>query len=436
MRGATVSGRQAFFVLMKHLISTVVCVCAVLAGFSQEDVTFQTYLTNTGGEPVPLTYTVATAGAIYTAADTTDASGFAWTTVNIPAGGFLQGQVTLSFLDCDSVETSATAFLMPMDSVGGGLIASFVADYCDNGNTGSGGGDPVVSDDCDIELLWASTDGMWFDFTATDFPAGSDLTWYVDGAVVNVTPDSIMNLGFDFTPAWAVCVSYESDSCGTVMDCVTSDEAWGGGNGGGDSLCVATFEVAQTLADDGTPVPGSVDLWVPEVDNNAMYFWDFGDEGTSNEATPTYTYTGNGPYLLCLTVSYLNSPLFPGCTATFCDTVSVDDSGMLEGIIAGFTVNVKVGEPAVVGVAERGNAANLSVHPNPAMAGHALTWTAVNTNFQPLTAEILDASGRILRGAQPVANGVIETAGVRPGLVFIRMQDAKGQVQTARVLLH
>jgi hypothetical protein len=128
--------------------------------------------------------------------------------------------------------------------------------------------------------------------------------------------------------------------------------------------------------------------------------------------------------------------LFPGCTAAFCDTVSVDDSGMLEGIIAGFTVNVKVGEPAVVGVAERGNAANLSVHPNPAMAGHALSWTAVNTNFQPLTAEILDASGRILRGAQPVANGVIETAGVRPGLVFIRMQDAQGQVQTARVLLH
>lgn len=422
---------------MKHLISTVVCLFAVLAGSSQEDVTFQTYLTNTGGEFVPLNYTVATGGAIYTAADTTDASGFAITTVNIPAGGFLQGEVTLSFLDCDSSEVSATAFLMPNDSVGGGLMASFVADYCSGGNTGGGGGDPVISDDCDIELMWASADGMWFDFTATDYPSGSELTWSVDGAVIDVTPDSVMNLGFDFTPSWAVCVSYESDSCGTVMDCVTSDEAWGGGTGGGDSLCVATFEVAQTLDDTGTPVPGSVDVWVPEVDNNALYSWDFGDEATSTEATPTHIYTGNGPYVLCLTVSYLDSPLFPGCTATFCDTVSVDDSGMLNGLLAGFTLNVQVGEPTVVGVADLdGTKAGLMVHPNPAIAGSALTLSGFAADFQPLTAEILDASGRVLRGPQRVANGVVETAGVPAGLVFIRMQDATGQVQIARVLLH
>lgn len=418
---------------MKHLISTVVGLCAVLAGFSQEDVQFQTYLTNTGGELVPLNYSVATGGAIYSAADTTDAGGFAVTTVNIPAGGFLQGVVTLTFLDCDSVETSATAFLMPNDSVGGGLMASFVADYCSGGgNTGGGGGDPVVSDDCDIELMWASADGMWFDFTASDYPSGSDLTWSVDGAVIDVTPDSVMNLGFDFTPAWAVCVSYESDSCGTVMDCVTSDEAWGGG--GGDSLCVPTFEVAQTLDDTGAPVPGSVDVWVPEIDNNALYFWDFGDEATSTEATPTHTYTGNGPYVLCLTVSYLNSPLFPGCTATFCDTVSVDDSGMLSGFLAGFTLNVQVGEPTVVSVAER-SGEWLTVHPNPAPVGRTLTLGG-SGDFQPVTAEILDASGRVLRGQQRVVNGVVETGDVPAGLVFIRMQDAAGQVQTARVLLH
>ena len=41
---------------------------------------------------------------------------------------------------------------------------------------------------------------------------------------------------------------------------------------------------------------GSVDVVIFDYNPDATYSWDFGDEGTSDEPFPTYTYGGNGPY--------------------------------------------------------------------------------------------------------------------------------------------
>lgn len=400
---------------------------------AQENVTLQSQLLNTNGEAIVLSYSVAAAGAVFTELDTTDANGFASTTLNIPAGGFFGGEVTLSFLDCDTVEITATAFLAPNDSVGGGLYASFVADYCGE-NNGGGGGDPVGNGDCELDLLWSSADGMWFEFTASETPPNVNLTWSVDGAMIDITQDTLLSLGFDFTPAWTVCVSYTSDSCGTVMDCVSSDEAWGGG--GNDSLCTTTFEVVQAVDDAGNPIPSTVDVWMPEIDNVAYYFWDFGDEGTSEEPTPSHTYAGNGPYLLCLTVVYPETPLFPGCTAVHCDTVSVDDQGLLNGVLQGFTINVQVGTPATVGMAEWVDDVPFALYPNPVAQGSPLMWASDIQKWTPKTATIWDAQGRAVCLDVGVSSGFLSTAGLKPGTYFVRFTNGIGETRNTRFQVH
>ena len=47
--------------------------------------------------------------------------------------------------------------------------------------------------------------------------------------------------------------------------------------------------------------------------------WDFGDGGTSDTQNPSHTYTANGSYIVCLTVTTAN-----GCENEYCDTIVVD----------------------------------------------------------------------------------------------------------------
>lgn len=420
---------------MKHLTIWFAVLAFVGVAQAQEDLVFFTQLTNTGGEPVELTFTVATAGAIFTAVDTTDAAGGAITNLTVPAVNFLGAQVGLSFYDCNDSLFETSAFLMPLDSVGGGLMANFMADYCPNDNPGGGGGgDPVVEDNCELDLGWSSADGMWFDFYASGAPTGADVTWSINGAVVSVSPDTVMSQGFDFTPEWVVCASYESDSCGTIMDCVTSDEAWNGG-GGVDSLwCDVSFELAQALGEDSLPVPGNVVAWLPETDLNANYYWDFGDESYSTEATPSHVYSGNGPYLLCLTVVYPETPMFPACTAIHCDTISIDDAGMLNGFVEGFTLNVQVGEPTeVVGIGAELNAAAIHMFPNPVERGGTCVWTSEGAAIQ--TAEIYSITGQrlstiVLNGQ---SSGTLNTAQLPAGSYIARFLDASGSATSIRI---
>ncbi len=59
---------------------------------------------------------------------------------------------------------------------------------------------------------------------------------------------------------------------------------------------------------------------VDGVDRIASYYWDFGDGYTSQSANPQHVFLNEGTYLTCLTVVFENN-----CTATYCDTVVVDN---------------------------------------------------------------------------------------------------------------
>lgn len=143
--------------------------------------------------------------------------------------------------------------------------------------------------------------------------------------------------------------------------------------------CQASFVVSQAIDSSATggmePIPNNI--WVfnnsTSGSNGSGYMttWNFGDGDTSNVTFPTHMYDGPGPYLLCLTI-YSNT----GCYNTYCDSISIDANGLLNGMVIeghhadqnqrtnGFTLNVLQSEPT--GIAETAAIGDLRLWPNPA----------------------------------------------------------------------
>lgn len=187
--------------------------------------------------------------------------------------------------------------------------------------------------------------------------------------------------------------------------------------------CEANFWVIQAMGSDSLPIP--YELWVWNLSNgNVAYSWDFGDGTTSTEAYPTHTYSGNGPYNLCLTVADNN-----GCTDTHCDTVSINSDGIYEGMVVhaedrqdGFTINVM--EPLANGLAELTIDNNVAVWPNPATT--QLNVAIVSGMKGQATVTITDLEGRLVSSSrQQFVQGrnqlQLSTDGLRAGMYTLRV---------------
>jgi hypothetical protein len=74
-----------------------------------------------------------------------------------------------------------------------------------------------VPPECGLQLLTSSSDGMWYTFTAIDYPQAAALEWYIDGFLAQSGGD-VFEAGFDFNPNWTVCVKYWSDPCGGLVE--------------------------------------------------------------------------------------------------------------------------------------------------------------------------------------------------------------------------
>jgi len=104
----------------------------------------------------------------------------------------------------------------------------------------------------------------------------------------------------------------------------------------GTGTCNAYFEVSQEENAAG------VIITIYDYNPNATYTWNFGDESPlSNDPFPTYTYDTNGPYILCLDVEADNCE-FGG--DIYCQSISVDSLGVLNGFMNGFTITVVDGD--------------------------------------------------------------------------------------------
>ena len=86
--------------------------------------------------------------------------------------------------------------------------------------------------------------------------------------------------------------------------------------------CQANFSYMQN-----GPTTVFTDLSTMQSTNYSVTWqWLFGDGTISTQQNPVHTYTNNGIYTSCLTVSFFDSTLFNYCMATYCDSILIGNS--------------------------------------------------------------------------------------------------------------
>lgn len=223
--------------------------------------------------------------------------------------------------------------------------------------------------------------------------------------------------------------------------CVDSTNTGGG--------CIASFWAMQAMEFDslnnpnggGSPIPYEVWVWnLSSGSGGITYSWDFGDGSTSTLAYPTHTYAGNGPYLLCLTISDGT-----GCTDQFCDSISMDGDGILVGMVLetgadgsaarqdGFTINVQ--NPLVMGVSDAAMLSQAAIWPNPSSGELNLALISLADGLIDIS--ILDVSGRlVLRESRAIATGrnqhSLDARALPAGVYTLRAADRSGKAISLR----
>ena len=396
---------------MKHLSFFALGLGMAWQAAAQTPLDASLYLVDNAGPVagVQVDYSTQAGGAVISASAITDADGVASAVLDLPPGT-MQGVLAASYLDCDSMWMTLE---MPYsaNALGGLGPVVLTGIYCDGDSTGG--------TDCTMDLNGGLTFAGSYQYMVSNAPEDAEIWWSINGAVTGDQGATSPGWFFDAETVNVVCVDVTSATCGSWSDCVTVDLTTG--SGGGDPECAIAFEFGQTLSPAGEPMPGSVDVWLTEGDDADSYLWDFGDEGYSQEMTPSHTYNGNGPYILCVTAVWNDSL---ACTAQFCDTLSVDENGVIN-FVEGFTINVYANANAV-NVSEAQDEAAPTLYPNPA-AGGSVQWTA------PAGTEVIGLEAYNVLGARVDATeglnlqrGQLDVSGWAPGHYVIQFKTNRG----------
>jgi PKD repeat protein len=202
--------------------------------------------------------------------------------------------------------------------------------------------------------------------------------------------------------------------------------------------CQAGFWVLQAYTIDSlnnVPVPTPYELWIWNLSSGGSgtysFLWNFGDGSSSTAAFPTHTYSGNGPYLLCLTIDD-----GAGCISTSCDSVSIDNNGLYTGIMGGgndrqngFTINVQ--DPLTSGVNEALDLDGIAAWPNPVVDELNIALTSAVRGTADVT--VLDMSGRmVLAERRTLSDGrnqlLLQTTTLSPGLYTVRISNGNASI--------
>ena len=188
----------------------------------------------------------------------------------------------------------------------------------------------------------------------------------VGALIVYLTTMCADQTNLDF---WMYCGLMESLTDAMNGDEDACDDLWAwldAGGWEGETGCDINFEVMQAWEANGELIPNEVWVWIYDYDSEYTYTYDYGDESpVTTEPNPSHTYSGEGPYTFCITVSSEAD----SCSATYCETLSVDSLGMLEGFLSGFTVNVMGAGEVVNSVETPDWTDTFEVYPNPVESG-------------------------------------------------------------------
>ena len=248
------------------------------------------------------------------------------------------------------------------------------------------------------------------------------------------------------------CVAFGWEDVPTAWDCPELEANVGDfcGNGGmlqivsedcecvdyeEPNACVADFTVVQAY-NENEVIPFELFVFIWGYDESNTYSWDFGDEGTSSDPFPSWTYGGSGPYNLCLTVSNEEE----NCVSTSCQMLEIDSLGWINGFMDGFSITIMNGEEGVVnGIDEQpANELGFNVVPNPVVNGSfGLNWEASSTGLVDITMLSMDGSVVVQttrnRGETNDAQS-INVAHLAPGLYFCQVRQ-NGFIRTEKVVI-
>ena len=248
------------------------------------------------------------------------------------------------------------------------------------------------------------------------------------------------------------CVAFGWEDVPTAWDCPELEANVGDfcGNGGmlqivsedcecvdyeEPNACVADFTVVQAY-NENEVIPFELFVFIWGYDESNTYSWDFGDEGTSSDPFPSWTYGGSGPYNLCLTVSNEEE----NCVSTSCQMLEIDSLGWINGFMDGFSITIMNGEEGVVnGIDEQpANELGFNVVPNPVVNGSfGLNWEASSTGLVDITMLSMDGSVVVQttrnRGETNNAHS-INVAHLAPGLYLCQVRQ-NGSIRTEKVVI-
>ena len=200
---------------------------------------------------------------------------------------------------------------------------------------------------------------------------------------------------------------------------------------GDDAQCNAEFQVAQATTPNGTPIAGAVDVIIFDYNINATYAWDFGDEGASDEPFPIHAYNTDGPYTLCLTVTDADA----GCSETYCEAISVDSLGLLEGFIDGFVITViNGGESGSSNAVGELNAyfSQAKIYPNPAADWLAISGCDPNLVW---TASLINLTGQVVKKYNGTGASSLDVSDITSGLYQLQFTHENSTTKTFRVVI-
>lgn len=204
--------------------------------------------------------------------------------------------------------------------------------------------------------------------------------------------------------------------------------------------CTANFWVLQAYnMVDGEAEPIPNEIWLLNVSESGngeiAPNWDFGDGTSSSEEYLQHEYDGPGPYQVCLTIT---DPA--GCSDTYCHVLSLNEDGLLNGMIAhptpdqvfqrsgGFTLRVIPALPT--GMAELPATVPARQWPNPVQ--DVLNLEFDSPGSMPLAVAVIDATGSTVRSVtHRVAAGrntvALDTRDLLPGVYMVRLGSGTHQ---------
>jgi PKD repeat protein len=167
------------------------------------------------------------------------------------------------------------------------------------------------------------------------------------------------------------------------------------------------------------------------TNNNTQYSWDFGDGTTSNAQYPTHQYANFGIYMVCLTISDLNS----NCYSTHCDTIGMDSNGSILKL-NGFGITVI--DEAMLGVEEQTTSfAGVNVYPNPSTG--KFTFTIDSKKGAKMSMRVMNSMGQqVAQNETYLTTGSnkiqLDLSSLSDGLYFVNLR-AGDEVKSVRLYL-